>query len=335
MFQFPLLQKLVSYKRETVTPMYPLYKENKLTVWKSLNSDASNLQGTPVLLIPALINRHYILDLSDKNSICKALVEQGYSVYLVDWGTATDEDRWQSFSELFLGPLRRIVKTVTKDARKKPIILGYCMGGTMASIYTACFPEEIKALIALTAPIDFSKAGIMTLWTNAKYLDPSTLVDALGNVPAELVQSGFVSLKPLSWFKKWQTAWEKQDNNEFLDSFFTLEQWVNDNIPFPGGIWQEYIKWFYQENRLYNNTLGIGPHKANLANITCPLLTIVADNDHIVPPESAEPLHHLVSSEDNTLKHFKGGHVGVIASSKLFPQLTTTINQWLEQHQYN
>ena len=133
--------------------------------------------------------------------------------------------------------------------------------------------------------------------------------------------------------KKWQNVWEKQDDDKFMELFLTLEYWVNDNIPFPGGIWQEYIKWLYQENRLYKDILVIGQHKASLSAIKCPLLTIVADADHIVPSDAAEPLHHLAGSEDKTLKHFNGGHVGVIVSLKLFPQLIATIGEWLEKHQ--
>jgi polyhydroxyalkanoate synthase len=330
MFHTPLQEKILNYQRREISETSVFYSENKLRVLEIRSEKQSD--QTPVLLIPAMINRYYILDLSEKNSVCKSLAEAGYPVFVTDWGEAGPEDRWQTFSDIFLKTLKRVITKITRHMGKKPVLFGYCMGGTLAAIYTSCFPGEIAGLIALTAPVDFSAAGVMSLWTSKKYLNPYKLVDALGNVPAETVQGGFVSLQPAKWFRKWETAWQKQDNEKFLDSFLDLEYWVNDNVPFAGGIWQEYITWLYQENRLYKDNLYIGPFKASLKNLACPLLTLVATDDHIVPPAAAEPLHNLAGSPDKEIKYFAGGHVGIISSSRLFPELTAAVNGWLEGH---
>lgn len=325
----PLMQHALSYQREQVTPMHAVYRENKLTLWR-VNSAAAT-QKTPLLLVPALINRHYILDLSADNSLCKALSEAGYDVYLVDWGTAGPEDRWQSFSDVITGPMRRLVRKVTRLSGRKPVLFGYCLGGILSNIYTACYPQTVAGLAAMTAPVDFSKAGYMALWTSKKYLDPHQAVDAIGNLPPEMIQNGFVALKPAQFMKKWRSAWDKQDNQAFMENFFTLENWVNDNIPFPGGTWQEYIQTLYQENRLFHDQLWIESHHASLSNIRCPLLTIVAEQDHIVPVDSAMPLHEMAGSQDKEVLSLPGGHVGIIASSKIFPRLVSSLTEWLNE----
>lgn len=325
----PLVRKALSYDRQPVTPMHPLYQENKLTVWKA--NRPGQAHQISLLLVPALINRHYILDLSEKHSLFKALSEAGFNVYLVDWGIPEAEDRWMTFAEIFTGPMRRIVRKVTRDAGRRPVLLGYCLGGIMTNIYASIFTHEIAGLIALTAPVDFSKAGMMSLWTQPHYLNPYQLVDAIGNVPPDLIQNGFMSLRPVQTLRKWQSAWEKQDDGEMLEAFFTLENWVNDNIPFPGGVWQEYIHWLYQENRLYKDELWIGPHHARLSHITCPVLNIVADHDHIAPPEACLALNEKVSSQDITTCHMPGGHVGIIASQRLFGKLVTEMIEWLHE----
>lgn len=330
-FYPPLVNKSDSYTREFTTPMHAVYRENKLTVWKTNTPEKTD--KVPLLLVPALINRHYILDLSEKNSLVAALAEAGYEVFLVDWGTPQPEDRWQNFSDVITGSLRRIVRKVTRLQGQKPVLFGYCLGGILSNIFASCYPNSIAGLVAMTAPVDFSKAGYLSLWTQARHLDPYTLVDALGNVPPELVQNGMMSLKPAQILKKWRSAWDKQDNADFLDSFFTLEHWVTDNIPFPGGTWQQYIHWLYQDNRLMHDALWIEDMHAKLENIQCPVLTIVASHDHIVPVESATPLHDKVGSEDKELLELKGGHVGIIASSKLFPQLVSSFTEWLDERE--
>lgn len=331
----PLFQHSVTYEREQVTPMHAVYRENKLTLWKvSASPDSKQTGKVPLLLVPALINRQYILDLSETNSLCRSLSEAGYEVYLVDWGTASGEDRWQTFSDVITGPMRRLVRKVTRLSGRKPVLFGYCLGGILSNIFTACYPEAVAGLIAMTAPVDFSKAGYMALWTRKDYLDPHSAVAAMGNLPPEMIQNGFVALKPAQFLKKWRTAWEKQDNQAFLDNFFTLENWVNDNVPFPGGTWQDYISWLYQDNRLYNNDLWIESHHASLSKITCPVLTIVADQDHIVPPDSALPLHQMVGSSDKQVLSLPGGHVGIIASGKVFPRLVSSMTEWLNERDF-
>ncbi|MFN8575344.1 MAG: alpha/beta fold hydrolase [Candidatus Sericytochromatia bacterium] len=325
----PLVEKTLNYKREDVSSFIPVYQENKLTVWK-VNKPVQEGKS-PILMIPAMINRYYIMDISNENSLCKSLSDSGYPVYIIDWGEATPEDRWQTFTDVFLGTLRRAVSKVTKDAKEKPVLFGYCMGGAISAIYASIFTDQVKGLIGLTVPVDFSKAGVMAKWTSKKYLDPEQVVNALGNLPPEMVQSGFLSLLPAKWYRKWETVWKRQDNDKFMNNFLTIENWVNDNVPFAGGIWQEYIKWLYQENRLFNDDLFIGKYKASLKNISCPMLTIIADDDHIVPKESAEPLHTLAGSNDKTVKYFAGGHVGIITSPKLFPQLSETLHNWLKE----
>jgi len=325
----PLIEKSLNYKRESVSDLIPVYQENKLTVWKV--NKPSQAGKAPILMIPAMINRYYIMDISKENSLCKAMSDNGSPVYIIDWGQATPEDRWITFTDIFLKTMKRVVSKVTNDAGDKPVLFGYCMGGIISVIYASMFSDDIKGLIALTVPIDFHKAGVMAKWTDKKYLNTSNVVDALGNLPPDMIQNSFVALKPAKWVKKWETVWKKQDNEKFMDSFFTLENWVNDNIPFPGGIWQEYIQWLYQENRLFNDELFIGKYKASLKNIKTPLLTIIAQEDHIVPRESAEPLHALAGSDNKTVKYFSGGHVGIITSPKLFPQLSQTLHEWLKE----
>ena len=165
----PLVQHSLTYKNEHATPMHEVYRENKLVLWKT--DTPKDTGKVPVILVPALINRQYILDLSETNSLCKSLSDAGYEVYLVDWGTATGEDRWQTFSDVITGPMRRIVRKVTRLNGRKPVLFGYCLGGIVSNIFTACYPEAVAGLVAMTAPVDFSKAGYMALWTSKEHLD--------------------------------------------------------------------------------------------------------------------------------------------------------------------
>ena len=148
----------------------------------------------PLLFIYALINRFYVLDLVPGNSLVEYLVSQGFDVYLLDWGIPGEEDKNLSFEQYILDYIARAVKKVLGHAHAEECsILGYCMGGTMSTMYAALFPDSsLRNLILLTTPIDFTPehTGLYGIWLNEKRFNPDFLVDAFSNIPGELINSG-------------------------------------------------------------------------------------------------------------------------------------------------
>ena len=137
------------------TPHTVVWRENK---WRLLRfTPAQRRFATPVLLVPSLINRWYVLDLGPERSFIEWLVEQGHEVFCIDWGTPGDEDRyltWDDIGGRYLGRAVRIAARETGDVH----VLGYCLGGTLATAYVAAFPEHVASLTALAAPVDFADA---------------------------------------------------------------------------------------------------------------------------------------------------------------------------------
>jgi polyhydroxyalkanoate synthase len=108
-----------------------------------------------------------------------------------------------------------------------------------------------------------------------------------------------------------------------------MNTWVDDGIPFSGAAYRQWVKDFYQGNKLIKGEVRLGDRAAKLENINCPLLVVYATLDHIVPQCQALPALDLVSSTDKSALPVKAGHVGVVAgrSAKrnFFPQL----DEWL------
>ncbi len=315
------------------TPAYVIHAENKWRLLRYIARPEGLAYKTPILLIPSLINRHYVLDLMKGKSFVEYLVAQGHDVFMIDWGTPGDEDRYLTFdtiTDTYIG--RAVRKTAKFSPDEKVHVLGYCLGGTLATIHAAHRPEHIASLLPLAAPVSFSdKRGLLATWTNTPSFDLEGLVEATGNVPWQLLQSAFHMLRPTMNLSKATHMIDQAWDDQFLNGFFAIETWSNDNVSFPGACYLKYIKELYREDRLMQGTFSLSGELVDLSRITCPVLAITFIHDTIVPLVSAQPLMDAISSEDAELLKMSGGHVGAVVSRKASTRLWPKISGWFAE----
>ena len=305
------------------TPHTVVWTENK---WRLLRFAPERPRfATPVLLVPSLINRWYVLDLGPRRSLIEWLVSRGHDVYCIDWGTPAAEDRYLTWDDIAGGYLGRAVRIAAQG--REVHVLGYCLGGTLATSYVAAFPDRVASLLALAAPIDFDHAGIMATWTRTPTFDTRALIDAFGNVPWQLMQASFQLLKPTLGAAKTVALLDRAWDDEFLEGFLATERWGHDNVSFPGACYARYIDELYRENRLVRGGFTVAGRPAELGAIKCPVLALGFADDHIVPLACAAPLVDHVASRDKQLIAQPGGHVGAVVSRKaadrLWPVMST------------
>lgn len=313
-----------------ITPHEVVYTENKMRLLHYL-PQAEQRCKIPLIMIFALVNRPYILDLMPGRSVVEVLLKKGIDVYLIDWGVPGPEDKHLDLNHYINRYIKKVVNRAKRRAgTDKVSLLGYCMGGTMTAIYTALYPEDVHSLILMTAGIDFKVDGMLNIWGDKPHFDVDKFVDAYGNVPPEFLQTGFLFMKPVqNLVSKYLSFYENIDNDGFINNFLAMEKWLNDNIPVPGEVFREFIKYLYQENLLVKNKLKVGNKTVNLKNITCPVLNLIAQNDHLVPPESSKVFEDLISSTDKKTIVFPTGHIGLSVSSKSLKVLWPEVADWL------
>jgi poly[(R)-3-hydroxyalkanoate] polymerase subunit PhaC len=313
-----------------VTPHDVVFTENKLRLlhYHPVTAKAS---PTPLIMIFALINRPYILDLKPGKSVVEVLLKKGIDVYMIDWGVPGDEDKNLNLDHYINRYIKKVIQRVKAiSGSDKVSLMGYCMGGTMSAMYTALYPQDVKNLILMTAGIDFKVEGMLNLWGDKPNFDVDKLVEAYGNVPSEFLQTGFLLLKPVqNLVSKYVSFYENIENDDFVENFLAMEKWINDNIPVPGAVFREFIKYGYQENLLVENKLRINGKVVDLRNIGCSVLNLIAEQDHLVPPASSMVFNDLISSKDKDMIVFPTGHIGLSVSSKALRDLWPKVADWL------
>ncbi|MGO4889067.1 class III poly(R)-hydroxyalkanoic acid synthase subunit PhaC [Anaerobacillus sp. MEB173] len=316
-----------------LTPKEVIWTKNKTKLYRYI-SDTPKKHKTPLLMVYALINKPYILDLTKGNSLVEYLLEQGFDVYMLDWGTPGYEDRNMKLDDYILDYIPRAVKKVLRTSKSEDVsVLGYCMGGTMTSIFASLHPElPIKNLVFMTSPFDFEDTGLYGCFLNDRYFDVDNVVETLGMIPPEMIDFGNKMLKPASNFHgPYVSLIERSDNPKFVESWKLMQKWVSDGIPFPGEAYRQWIRDFYQQNKLIKGELTIRGRKVDLSNIKANVLNLSAERDHIAMPHQVEALMENISSEDKQYVSVPTGHVSVTFGPKAVKITYPTVGNWLAE----
>jgi polyhydroxyalkanoate synthase len=312
-------------------PKELVYEEDKLKLYR-YRREGKQTCGVPVLIVYALVNRQYMLDLQPDRSFVRNLLNLGLDLYIIDWGYPTKVDMYLTMDDYINGYLDNCVEAIRDQAKcDKVSLMGICQGGTFSAIYSALHPEKVQNLVTLVAPIDFAtNDGLLFNWSKCMNID--ALVDNYRVIPGDILNQGFLMLMPFNLnIKKYIDMLDVMEDKNKLLNFLRMEKWIFDSPGQAGECLRQFVKDCYQGNKLAGGELRIGDHVVDLGNITMPLLNIYASADHLVPPAASKPLNDLVGSDDKTLYEFQGGHIGVFVGSRSQKELAPAIASWLTQ----
>lgn len=313
------------------TPYDIVYEEDRVKL-KHYRLEGDPQLKTPLLVVYALINRETMLDLQPDRSVVKTFLKEGIDLYMVDWGYPTRKDRYLTIDDHVNGYIDDAVELIRKrHGIRKVNLMGICMGGTFCVIYTALHPEKIKNLITTVTPTNFdTDTGLLHVWM--KHIDVDRLVDTYGNIPADLMNLGFLLLNPARlMIDKYVGFFEHMDNKSFVENFVRMEKWIFDSPDVPGETFRQFIKDGYQKNLLIQSKMEVGGRRVELKNITMPVLNFYGMFDHLVPPAACEMLLEKIGSTDKENVSLDTGHIGIYVSSKCQREFAPKIARWLKE----
>jgi polyhydroxyalkanoate synthase len=188
----------------------------------------------------------------------------------------------------------------------------------------------------MVSPVDFQvEEGLLNLWAGctigSQSMDIDLMVDALGNIPGEFMNLGFLILKPFQLgIQKYLDLVDILDDEDKLLNFLRMEKWIFDSPDQAGEAYRQFMKDFYQANKLIKGEIEIGGKRVDLNNVDMPVLNVYAEQDHLVPPASSLVLGKYIKSKDYTARSFPVGHIGMYVSGKVQRDLPPTIVEWLK-----
>lgn len=272
--------------------------------------------GRPVVFVPSLINPPHILDLDGEVSLLRWLSAQGHRCLLVDWGTPGPGDRAQDLS----GHVTDLLTPMLRELDAPPVLVGYCLGGTLAAAAAALVRPHALGMIA--APWRFrgygatARAEMAKLWDDAR-----PACEALGLLPMEVLQSGFWRMDPARTIRKYVAFADMAPDSAAARRFITLEDWANAGAPLTLGAGLQLFEGMVARDQPGLGRWWTAGKRVVPGALDCPVVQFVSASDRIVPAATAARLPDT--------RILGAGHVGMIMGSGARAQLWAPLDQWL------
>lgn len=305
-----------------------VWQSGKLTLYRYAPITRPS-NAAPLLIVYALVNRPYMMDLQEDRSLIRGLLASGREVYLVDWGYPDGADRFTTLSDYVNQLLAECVRQVLQARGiSKLNLLGVCQGGVLSLCYSALYPEHVGNLITMVTPVDFhTPADLLSKWV--RQIDVAAFVGG-GNVSGEVLNQLFLALMPFRLTQhKYVELLSQAPNPQVLKNFLQVEQWIFDSPDQAGAAFGEFVTKFYQQNQLIRHQLEIEGRRIDLRSLQMPILNLIGKRDHLVPPAASRALGAVVGSRDYTALELDLGHIGMYISARAQREVPTAIVDWL------
>lgn len=287
--------------------------------------------GAPVVAVPSLINRSYILDLNGRRSLMRHLARHGLNPLLLDWGDPGPDEQQFGLAEYITERLIPALEYAREQAGRPVVVLGYCMGGLLALAASVLRPDLVAGFMGLATPWDFAAHDGPSMQAFREAI-PFILraVESLGSLPVDVLQVMFSGLEPNSITRKFQSFAHLASTSPKASIFVGLEDWVNDGVPLVGTVARECLGDWYGANTPARTAWSVGGRIIDPRDLQVPSLFLIPERDRIVPPESARALAGKVSGA--TILHVSLGHIGMITGSGAGRQVYSPITRWLKRN---
>jgi polyhydroxyalkanoate synthase len=277
--------------------------------------------GRPVLVVPSLVNRAYVLDLHPRRSMLRFLAAQGLRPLLLDWGSPGLAERDFTLSDymrLRLAPALEAARNLSPDG-EAPAAVGYCMGGSLAAAVAAAGRDRISRLALIGAPWDFAclqgvGAAMVSLGRADDRAAMALRMDAIGAqfgaLPVDALQLVFAALDPTLAFRKFRAFASLPPDSPRAEMFAATEDWLNDGVALAIPAAKELLFDWYLDNAMGRGAWAPEGVAARPRAIAAPVLAFCSRNDRIAPGPCAEALPAAIPHA--RILRPATGHVGMI-----------------------
>ena len=275
----------------------------------------------PVLFVPSLVNRAYVLDLDERHSMLRFLAAGGVRPLLLDWGWPDAAARSFTLTDYIAGRLERALAAVGE----RVTLAGYCMGGLMAVAAAARRPDLVTRLVLLATPWDFwaeNETAARRLGEWLPLLEPAL---GLGVLPVDSLQVLFSLAEPGSVAAKYRAFGAQDQQGGRAERFVAIEDWLSDGVPLAAPVAREVIGGWYGANTPARGVWRCAGLEVRPPDL--PSFIAVPGRDRIVPPGSALAL--AAAMPGAVVMRPQAGHVGMVAGSGARTALWEPLLAWL------
>jgi polyhydroxyalkanoate synthase len=315
------------------TPKDVVWRRDRAELWRYRGGPVR--YDPPLVFVPSIVSKSYILDLRPGNSTVEFFLGQGLDVFLLDWGVPDERDAENTIETYVDEYLPRAVSAVRRETGCDEVTLaGYCLGGVFSFLYAAGRDDShVRNLILLAVPIDFGELGSWVAPIVEGRLNPDELVDETGNIPADAIYAGFYMQAPTKELALHATLLENLWNDEFVEGYQAMAQWSREQLPFPGAAARQVVEELVRKNVLMTGQMRVAGRTVDFGDFDGDVLNAFAEKDNVVAPTASEPASRLVGRPARRHElRLGGGHVTFATGSRAFKHTLPALMAWLAEH---
>jgi len=284
--------------------------------------------GMPLLVVPSLVNRYHVLDITAERSLLRRLVALGIRPFVIDWDAPGEAERGFDLTDYVAGRLEDALDAVRAVSGRPPALLGYCMGGLLALALAVRRRSDLTALALLATPFDFhaerpEHARLVGAALGA--LGPTLAAE--GELSVDAIQTLFYSLDPFLVIRKFLAFGRLDPASPEAAHFVALEDWLNDGVPLAGPVARTGLGEWYGQNTPALGRWRIAGRTVDPAVLDLPTLVIAPSRDRLVPPRSATALARVVPGA--VRRQPSVGHIGMVAGGSAHAKVVNPLARWL------
>jgi len=285
-------------------------------------------QAPAVLVVPSLVNRPWILDLSARRSLLRWLALRGCRSFLVDWDAPGEAERSFTLDDYLVRRLEPALSVAREASGGRVAVLGYCMGGLLALALAQRRPADVAGLALLATPWDFHADSPWPLASLRPVLAGlAGLAQALGALPVDLLQVAFFSLDPLLAARKFSAFAARAAHGADTAHYVAVEDWANDGVPLAGPVARECLLSWYGANEPAGGRWRVAGAPVEPGRLSCPALVILPRRDRLVPYASAQALARAIPGARRLEPDL--GHIGMVVGERAPDDVWGPLADWL------
>lgn len=318
------------------TPYRTLHSETGVTLRRY--GDSPN-NGPVLLIVPAPIKRPYIWDLMPGISVVRACLDRGMRVYLAEWTAITVAE--QSFGLADYGDrlLKACLDAIEADCGEHRVALaGHSLGGVLATSFACLYPQHVRAMVLLEAPVHFGADAGDFAPLVAAAPDAQSIERAFGIVPGSFLNAVSAVAAPHAFQWERYVDWSlSMASREAMGIHMRVERWTHDEFALPGRLFAEVVDRLYRNDELMRGTLRVGARQIGPGDLKAPLLNVIDPRSSVIPPRSILPFHQAAASKSKKILQYEGDvgvgiqHVGVLVGSNAHALVWPAIFDWLDE----
>jgi polyhydroxyalkanoate synthase len=305
-------------KNLATTPGKVVFR-NKLLEVIRYTPTQPKLYAKPIVIATPWINKFYILDLTQKKSLVRFLVDQGFDVYISSWKNPTEDMRDVSFDDYIAEGIGRLIETAQGISGSPTVhAVGYCIGGAALTTYMAWanahYPKDkvpVATVTLFTTLIDYHKPGDIEVFLDegsVKWLTKS--MGEKGFLDGKEMASAFRLLRSNSLI--WNYVVQGYLYGEAPPPFDVL-YWNMDTTRMPAKMHSWYLRNFYLDNSLIKkDALEICGQKLDLSRIVQPVYAVAAADDHVAPWRQTFRVNNFTAGSRRYVLSSSGHILGIV-----------------------